>query len=98
MSRRGQKKKFKYTIHTKYSSFLTYMQLQTIVTLTYYYYIHPTLRKLRPNIRIQQFHTYILFALLFLLLLPPLLMYYYIYILLCCKKNTNSKPKDMFFD
>ena len=39
MSRRGQKKKFKYTIHTKYSSFLTYMQLQTIVTLTYYYYI-----------------------------------------------------------
>ena len=36
MSRRGQKKNFKYT---KYSSFLTCMQLQTIVTLTYYYYI-----------------------------------------------------------
>ena len=61
MSRRGQKKKFKYTIQTKYSSFLTYIHAiennsySYLLLLHYILLLHttppqpPTLRKLRPN-------------------------------------------------
>jgi len=109
MSRRGQKKKFKYTIHTKYSSFLTYMQLQTIVTLTYYYYItsyfYILLLRSRllsensaPIFEFSSFiHTYFLHCCSsYYYPTPHVLLYLQIVVLQ--KKNTNSKPNDMFFD
>ena len=110
MSRRGQKKKFKYTIHTKYSSFLTYMQLQTIVTLTYYYYItsyfYILLLRSRllsensaPIFEFSSFiHTYFLHCCSSYYYPSPHVLLLYLHIVVLQKKHTNSKPKDMFFD
>ena len=94
-------------MHTKYSSFLTYMQLQTIVTLTYYYYITSYFYILLLRSRLLSENSAPIFEFssfihTFCIAVPPittplLMYYYYIYILLCCKKKTPIQSQKTCF-